>query len=406
MLAPKVARSQTKAALDLAHGMARRRPTLNVERHGPVERALLLQRAPGNQATLRILAQRTGDPTGEDPYLLPRTVQRELVVGSVNDPLEHEADRVAEQMMRPPALGLSVTSARSTISRKCGACEQDEDMVRTKPVGSGAPAQGDAPAIVREVLDSPGQPLGAVARAFFEPRFGHDLSRVRVHTDAIAAESASAINALAYTVGEHTVFAAGQYAPATSAGRRLLAHELVHTMQPAAEPRTIRRVPSVAAWEFHNKTGDTSAADNCCKLCPVTLGVDSHGWGPASFTDGMELRAFLNDETGASYDIKRVRETAAWTRTGGVWSRGAHEGPGKPDDASNDDECLTPQITVPYLPYIYSIDFPGVKAAPPFPSATDFVYKSNFTEGVQISFNAATSIDPTNLQLARNCLDH
>ena len=88
------------------------------------------------------------------------------------------------------------------------------------------------------------------------------------------------------------------------------------------------------------------------------------------------------------------RETAAWTRTGGVWSRGAHEGPGKPDDSSNDDECLTPQITVPYLPYIYSIDFPGVKASPPFPSATDFVYKSNFTEGVQITFNTATSIDP------------
>jgi hypothetical protein len=66
-----------------------------------------------------------------------------------------------------------------------------------------------------------------------EPRFGHDFSRVRVHTDARAASSARAVNALAYTVGEDIVFAPGHYSPQTKSGERLLAHELVHTIQQA-----------------------------------------------------------------------------------------------------------------------------------------------------------------------------
>ena len=87
------------------------------------------------------------------------------------------------------------------------------------------------PPIVHEVLRSRGQPLDPQTRAFMEPRFGHDFSNVRVHTDARAAESASAVSALAYTVGRDVVFGAGQYAPETSAGRRLLAHELTHVVQ-------------------------------------------------------------------------------------------------------------------------------------------------------------------------------
>jgi len=66
-----------------------------------------------------------------------------------------------------------------------------------------------------------------------ETRFGHDFSRVRVHTDARAAQAAAAVGALAYTTGNHIVFAAGQYAPHTRAGRWLLAHELTHVVQQA-----------------------------------------------------------------------------------------------------------------------------------------------------------------------------
>src|SRR5512146_1332002 len=90
------------------------------------------------------------------------------------------------------------------------------------------------PGIVHEVLRSPGQPLGPAERAYMEPRFGQDFSQVRVHTDEKAAASALSVNALAYTVGREIVFAAGQYLPATAAGRRLLAHELTHVVQQGA----------------------------------------------------------------------------------------------------------------------------------------------------------------------------
>ncbi len=92
------------------------------------------------------------------------------------------------------------------------------------------------PSVVHEVLRSPGEPLDAATLGFMEPRFGHDFSRVRVHTDAKAAESARAVSALAYTVGRDVVFGAGQYAPTTARGAGLLAHELAHVMQQGSAP--------------------------------------------------------------------------------------------------------------------------------------------------------------------------
>jgi hypothetical protein len=111
----------------------------------------------------------------------------------------------------------------------CVSCERGRENLRRAPDGHAALAE--APDIVGEVLRSPGSPLDAQARAFMEPRFKQDFSRVRVHTGARADESARAVGALAYTVGPHVVFGAGRYAPETAAGRRLLAHELAHTIQ-------------------------------------------------------------------------------------------------------------------------------------------------------------------------------
>jgi Domain of unknown function (DUF4157) len=87
---------------------------------------------------------------------------------------------------------------------------------------------------VREALSSPGQPLDEGTRVFMESRFGHNFAQVRVHADAQAAESARAVNALAYTVGQDIVFAAQRYAPRTGEGQRLLAHELAHVVQQRA----------------------------------------------------------------------------------------------------------------------------------------------------------------------------
>lgn len=95
-------------------------------------------------------------------------------------------------------------------------------------------ADGPLLSLVRDVVASPAQEIDAQARAFLEPRFGHDFGRVRVHNDDRAAESARAVGALAFTIGQDVVFAKGQYAPHTASGQKLLAHELAHVVQQAA----------------------------------------------------------------------------------------------------------------------------------------------------------------------------
>ena len=113
---------------------------------------------------------------------------------------------------------------------ECEECQKKRQGTLQRAAVNHAPTT-QVPSIVHEVLRSPGQPLNAATRAFMEPRFGHDFSDVRVHTDVKAARSAETINALAYTIGRDVIFGEGQYEPGTSHGKRLIAHELTHVMQ-------------------------------------------------------------------------------------------------------------------------------------------------------------------------------
>jgi Domain of unknown function (DUF4157) len=152
----------------------------------------------------------------------PTVPQMALRVSDPGDTHEREARDVAEQVMRmpePAASAATETSAHSSPS---------------------------APAAAAQAIPDDGQPLDAATRAFMEPRFGHDFAKVRVHTDARAAESAASYSARAYTLGSDIVFGAGEYTPGTSDGQHLLAHELTHVVQQngsAASPATIHREP-------------------------------------------------------------------------------------------------------------------------------------------------------------------
>jgi hypothetical protein len=130
--------------------------------------------------------------------------------------------------------------SRPLLQRKCGCggvpgvaaeCEECRKKQALQRSASGGAAPAAVPPIVGQVLGSAGRPLDAPTRSLMELRFGHDFSRVRVHDDATAAESARAVNAKAYTVGQDIVFAAGQYSPQAPSGSHLLAHELAHTVQ-------------------------------------------------------------------------------------------------------------------------------------------------------------------------------
>lgn len=206
-------------------------------------------------------------------------IQRKLVVNEPGDRYEQEADRIAEQVMRMPASGMSAPGAGSAavpvvqrkcskceeeeklkrkcdkceeeekLQRKCDKCEEEEKLHRKSDDGLLSPAT--APPIVHDVLNSPGHPLDSATRAFFEPRLGYDFSRVRVHHDYKARQSAASVNARAYTVGKNIIFGDGHYAPSGADGRKLLAHELTHVIQqdggvPRLNPTLIAETPGVS----------------------------------------------------------------------------------------------------------------------------------------------------------------
>lgn len=145
-----------------------------------------------------------------------KRLQTKLTVGASNDPLEQEADRVAEQVLAAPA-NPAVSGAPPRFQR-----------YTAQP---SAPAGTAAPASVDRVLASPGRPLGPALRHDMEQRFRHDFSQVRVHSGPASEKSARDVNAHAYTVGSNVVFGAGRFAPGTREGRRLIAHELTHVVQ-------------------------------------------------------------------------------------------------------------------------------------------------------------------------------
>ena len=142
-------------------------------------------------------------------------LQRKLAIGASNDPLEREADRVADQVLAIPT-NAAGSDAPPRIQRFTGQSNGQQDT---------------APASVERVLSRPGSPLEPALRFDMEQRFGRDFSRVRVHSGAAAEQSARDVNAAAYTLGHNVVFGAGQMAPETPEGRRLIAHELTHVVQ-------------------------------------------------------------------------------------------------------------------------------------------------------------------------------
>ena len=156
---------------------------------------------------------------GKQNRAKPVVLQKQLAIGAADDPLEREADRVADQVMAAPAHS-AVSGAPLRIQRF---------------QNQGGGQMDKAPASVERVLASSGRPLEPGLRRDMEQRFGHDFSRVRLHTDAEAGRSAQDVNASAYTAGHNIVFGMGRFAPGTHEGRRLIAHELTHVVQQNSE---------------------------------------------------------------------------------------------------------------------------------------------------------------------------
>lgn len=267
-------------------------------------------------------------------------VQAKLAVSQPGDPDEREADAVAQRVMegtaqpaasvstsggdgegvRPSTPGGAARAPSTAVSRKeleedgapgepvhvgaaravavqrkcetCGGelaqpkCEECEGEVRRKAEGgasggNGLPARG---ATESSIVRGGGQPLPAPARNFYESRFGHDFSQVRVHTGARAERSAKELGARAYTVGRDVVFGAGEFEPATRGGGLLLAHELAHVVQQGGGSRgegaaqtIVRRepLPNQTPAGANQGDGASSAAGQAGAARPVMSGMSA-----------------------------------------------------------------------------------------------------------------------------------
>jgi hypothetical protein len=295
-----------------------------------------------------LVPSRQVNPLVPPQWLRSPTLQAKLTISHPHDRYEQEADRVADQVMRMPG-GTAVSDQPSALSEKvqraCAPCAAggspcpkcaEEESVQRKPLAStitsllqrtgGASASGvgleassDEEARINTIRGG-GQSLPESVRAFFEPRFGADFSQVRVHTDPNAAASAQGVNALAYTVGRDVVFGAGQYAPGTDHGNRLLAHELTHVVQ----------------------QGDQAMVQRAVRFSPNTSLAIDHWSKGASAVAGDELQVIYGDFE-ANADIHVEADTAAelanwevgflqndrvtWSRT--YWTRPNADGLGR-----------------------------------------------------------------------------
>ena len=161
-----------------------------------------------------------------------------------------------------PAKAPPVSSARARVLQRkctCGGGGTDCEVCKKKGPkeqslqrkANAGPSPHTPPAAVHKVLSSPGRPLDPATRSFMEPRFSRKFEDVRIHSDGAAGESARAVNARAYTFGQHIVFDSGQYDPGTAGGRELLAHELVHTVQQHGLQRSSSEISLNESGEYH-----------------------------------------------------------------------------------------------------------------------------------------------------------
>lgn len=177
-----------------------------------------------------------------------KRLQAQLSIGASHDPLEMEADRVADQVLSAPRHP-AVSASRPHIQRSTSQTIANADV---------------APASVDRVLASAGRPMEPTLQQDMEQRFGYDFSHVRIHADAPAGQSAREVNAHAYTVGRDIVFGAGRFAPATDGGRRLIAHELTHVVQQTGSAARLGEVVRRHGPVFVQRTACESLAPPNC----------------------------------------------------------------------------------------------------------------------------------------------
>ena len=233
--------------------------------------------------------------------------------------------RPAPTAIRPPLVRLQQSIGNQAVDRLVQA--RLKVGAHLDPGITAGPASGNAPPIVHEVLRSPGQPLDAGTRAYFESRYGHDFSRVRVHADSTAAQSAEALGAQAYTVGQHVVFSGHRPSPTAFAGRQLWAHELAHVVQQSRGGQT----PDVTPSAPHEQDARAAAMGVAMGLpsvriaCQTGIGIARQPRSIAEIDRDMAaVRARLQELAVVGGDLAMDTGREVKRRAGGVQPAGTH----------------------------------------------------------------------------------
>jgi|GEM_PF-6614422 len=184
-------------------------------------------------------------------FFSPNTIQPKLTIGQPNDKYEQEADAMADSVMRMPLGDFTGPTSgddnpqKPQIQTKCAACEQEE-MLQTKPLMM---KQADGAGVATQSLTSQlnrskggGSPLPFNTNSYMSQAFGNDFSHVKIHTDSNAIQMNQGLNAKAFTHGSDIYFNKGEYAPNSSDGKKLLAHELTHVVQQGSKKLIQRQV--------------------------------------------------------------------------------------------------------------------------------------------------------------------
>jgi hypothetical protein len=242
-IATKKVQKKSKSAHSVFRKQENSKSSLN-KQNSSAQDILTLHQTIGNQAVQRLF---------ESGF-----IQGKLIIGKPNDKYEQEADRVADEVMRMPEPQVQRQSEE----------DEEEEMIQPKSIGEQitpliqrqvepeeeeeetlqAKAEGQTPDVIPSLesrinaLQGGGQSLSKETKNFFEPRFEHDFSGVRIHTDSNANQLARGINARAFTRGNNVVFGGGEYIPGSSRGKRLLGHELTHVVQQSHITRLQRQV--------------------------------------------------------------------------------------------------------------------------------------------------------------------
>lgn len=216
--------------------------------------------------------------------------------GRASHPLQGLHNALGNRAMQRAIGPISASAPTGIIQRMCdcagtsSSCDCDKEEAALPPFRRKASENSSTAVPSRATVaaamsgQNSGRPLDASARAFMEPRFGRDFGDVQIHTDASAGRAARMLQARAFATGRDIYFAPGQYQPETSAGRRLLAHELTHTIQQGGRAGAVSRRPEVVGHPSDpleheadlaaERVGDLLASHNAERLAGRGEGAD------------------------------------------------------------------------------------------------------------------------------------